>query len=71
MDSAVDQQHQGAYHRRQYGVDSNEDGYDVGNRDADQVDPAKNYMFDLDSAYHHRTGLMTLKIVGWKETIGN
>ena len=67
MDSAVDRRHQEAYHHRQYGVDLNEDDYDVESREVPVV-RAMNYMFDLDSIYHHQSVVMTLEIVGCKES---
>jgi hypothetical protein len=66
MDSAVDRRHQEAYHHRQYGVDLSEDDYDVERREVPVV-RAMNYMFDLDSIYHHQSVVMTLEIVGCKE----
>lgn len=63
MDSVVDRRHQEAYHHRQYGVDLSEDDYDVEHHEVPMVH-VTNYMFDLDSIYHHRSVVMTLEIVG-------
>jgi hypothetical protein len=58
MDFEVVQQHLEAYHRHLCDVDLNADDYDVLNREVQEV-RAMNYMFDLDSIYHHLIAMTT------------